>query len=443
MVMDSPEASEREVPAGTKTSFLYPGMLFPFILLVLCFAAWGAAANMTDTLVATFRQIFSMSTFEATLVQSAYYGAYFLLALPAAFINQRLGYRVGVLTGLGLAAVGGFLFLPAANALTFGFFLTAIFALAAGLSILETSANPFVMAMGPESNATRRLNFAQAFNPVGANTGVLLAALVIAPQLSALSQAERQALPPGELLAVQIVELNAVMTPYIGLAIVLVLIWMGIAIIKIPRPHPSELRKVQIRGRGSRLRRLLTNRHYSFGVVAQFFNVAAQTGVWTFTIIYVQDAVDATASQAGWWLQASLIVFLVSRFVMVGIMGFVDSRLLMLIMTALGVALCFVAIASPNLIGAVAVLALSACLSLLFPTIYGVALEGLGEDSKFGAAGLVMAIVGGATIPLIQGGIVDSAGSNISYIVPAVCFGVCAAYALFALRSARDVQEVA
>lgn len=384
-----------------------------------------------------------MSTFEATLVQSAYYGAYFLLALPAAFINQRLGYRVGVLTGLGLAAVGGFLFLPAANALTFGFFLTAIFALAAGLSILETSANPFVMAMGPESNATRRLNFAQAFNPVGANTGVLLAALVIAPQLSALSQAERQALPPGELLAVQIVELNAVMTPYIGLAIVPRPDLDGDRHHQDPRPHPSELRKVQIRGRGSRLRRLLTNRHYSFGVVAQFFNVAAQTGVWTFTIIYVQDAVDATASQAGWWLQASLIVFLVSRFVMVGIMGFVDSRLLMLIMTALGVALCFVAIASPNLIGAVAVLALSACLSLLFPTIYGVALEGLGEDSKFGAAGLVMAIVGGATIPLIQGGIVDSAGSNISYIVPAVCFGVCAAYALFALRSARDVQEVA
>ncbi|WP_018156994.1 L-fucose:H+ symporter permease [Demetria terragena] len=425
-----------------RSSFLYPGMLLPFVLMVTCFAAWGIAANMTDTLVATFRGVFSMSTTQATLVQSSYYGAYFLLALPAAFVNQRFNYKVGVLLGLGLAAGGGLLFLPAAASKEYAFFLIAIFALAAGLSVLETSANPYVMSMGPEANATRRLNFAQSFNPPGTITGVLLATFVILPQQSDATESERDAMPASELSALQDQELGAVMTPYVGLAVLLVIIWLGIAFVKVPG-ITSGGREVSAQGSGGLVRRLVANRHYSFGVVAQYFNVAAQTCIWTFTIIYVQDFVDASKKEAGFWLLGSLIIFSITRFAMVALMGKFDSRYLMLAMTSLGVVLCTVVMVSPNIVGAIAVISLSMSLSLLFPTIYGIALEGLGPDTKFGAAGLVMAIVGGATVPLIQGALVDSIGSNWSYIVPALCFCVIIAYCLYTIRTPRPVAESA
>ena len=371
-----------------KSGYLYDGMKLPFILLVTCFAAWGIAANMTDPLVKVFSKIFSMSTLQASFVQFAYYGAYFCLALPAAFINRRFSYKTGVLVGLGCAIVGAFLFYPAAQAMTFGFFLLALFTLAGGLSILETSANPFVIAMGPEHNATRRLNFAQAFNPVGTNIGVLLAASLILPRLNTATAEERAAMTP--------------------------------------EGHEIHF--------GATLRRLLRNRHYRFGVIAQFFNVAAQTCVWTFTIQYVMEAIGGTEADAGWYLQASLIVFLISRFVMVWLMGFLRPAMLLLLMALGGTALCFFAMSSPNITGVWAVVMISACLSLMFPTIYGIALHGLGDDTKFGAAGLVMAILGGALLPLVHGAVMDAKGAAFSYIVPGLCFLVVAAYGLFDLR---------
>lgn len=421
--------------------FLHPGMKVPFVLLVSCFAAWGLAANMTDPLVGVFRTVFSMNTVQSALVQSAYYGAYFLLAIPAAFINARFSYKVGVLTGLGFAAIGGLLFIPAANVMTYSLFLAALFLLAGGLSILETSANPFVMSMGPEPNATRRLNFAQAFNPVGANMGVFLAATMIAPNISELSEQERAALSSSALRELRSGELDAVMTPYVGLTVLLLAIWVGIAMTKVPGQQVSASHEVDTRGSTGRFRRLLTNKHYSFGVAAQYFNVAAQTCIWTFTIIYIPAAIGASTETATWWLQASLVIFLISRFVMVWLMGFIDPRVLMLTMCCLGVVLCAVAVLSPNIVGAVAVVSLSACLSLLFPTIYGVALEGLGEDTKFGAAGLVMAIVGGATMPLVQAAIIDATSPALSYIVPAGCFMVIIAYTVYVLRTRRPIAD--
>lgn len=423
-----------------KAPFLHPGMKLPFILLVTCFAAWGIAANMTDVLVGVFRDIFAMSTLQSTLVQSAYYGAYFLLAIPAAFINARFSYKIGVLLGLGLAAAGGLLFIPAAASVTYGFFLVALFTLAAGLSVLETSANPFVMSMGPEINATRRLNFAQAFNPVGTNLGVFIATVLILSNLSDLDDDEEAGLTPAEVTTVQTEDLQTVMVPYVGLALLLIVIWVGIALVRVPGQPVTAGHEVDTRGSSGRLGRLLRNRHYSFGVVAQYFNVAAQTCIWTFTILYIPQALGDGA-KPGWWLQASLLVFLVSRFVMVWLMGRFDPRRLMLVMCVLGVLLCGVVVTSPNLVGAVAVVLLSACLSLLFPTIYGVALEGLGEDTKFGAAGLVMAIVGGATVPLVQGALIDATTPAFSYVVPAVCFAVIIAYTLFVLRTGRQISD--
>lgn len=417
-----------------KSRYLYDGMKLPFILLCVCFAAWGIAANMTDPLVKVFSKIFSMSTLQASFVQFSYYGAYFCLALPAAFINRRFSYKTGVLAGLGMAILGAFLFYPASQAMTFGFFLLALFTLAGGLSILETSANPFVIAMGPEHNATRRLNFAQAFNPVGTNIGVFLAATLILPRLNPATEAERAAMPAEALRTIQMDELSAVMVPYVGFAFVLVIIWVAIAAIPMPtkRELTPEGHEIHF---GATLRRLLRNRHYRFGVIAQFFNVAAQTCVWTFTIQYVMEAIGGTEAQAGWYLQASLIVFLISRFVMVWLMGYLRPAMLLVLMALGGTLLCFYAMANANISGVWAVVMISACLSLMFPTIYGIALHGLGDDTKFGAAGLVMAILGGALLPLVHGAVMDQKGAAFSYIVSGLCFLVVAAYGLFDLKT--------
>ena len=194
-------------------------MVLPFWLLTSCFIVWGLAQDLTAPLVTAFKGIFTMSTFEASLVQFAYFGAYFCLALPTAFLNQRFGYKVGVLTGLGLAAIGAFGFYPAAKSLTFGFFLIALFILAAGLSVLETSANPFAIAMGPEGTATRRLNLAQSFNPLGTNLGVLLAAVLVLPKMNPATPEQRATMPHDQLVTIQTGELNAIMNPYLGLAV--------------------------------------------------------------------------------------------------------------------------------------------------------------------------------------------------------------------------------
>src|ERR671921_371742 len=220
MARPSALPQQPEVSPPRKPALVYPGFAVPFVLLIACFAAWGSAANLTDVLVGVFRHIFTMSNFQSALVQFAYYGAYFTLAIPAALINRRYGYKAGVLTGLGLASVGGLLFIPASGLLAFGFFLIALFVLAAGLSILETSANPFVIAMGPEESATQRLNLAQAFNPVGANIGVLLGAVLILPNLT--PEPAKVIMSDAQLQQSQEDDLALVLGPYLGIAAVLV-----------------------------------------------------------------------------------------------------------------------------------------------------------------------------------------------------------------------------
>jgi FHS family L-fucose permease-like MFS transporter len=433
MARGSVAAGAAQSPVGVrdKPRLVHSGLTIPFILLITCFAAWGAAANLTDVLVGVFRHIFTMSNFESALVQFAYYGAYFTLAIPAALINRRFGYKVGVLTGLGLAAVGGLLFIPAGSLLEFVPFLAALFVLAAGMSILETSANPFVIAMGPEQSATQRLNLAQAFNPVGANIGVLLGALIILPNIT--PEASKTIMSPAELEQSQEDDLALVLGPYLGIAAVLVLIWVLIAF---RRMHtPAERSEEEGETRSGAFGRLWRNRHYRYGVAAQFFNVAAQVCAWSFTIQYARDVVGVSADDAGWYLQASLLLFLVARFLMTYLLGKFRPTLLLLLMGALGVGLCLTAVFSQNMVGLIAVVGISLSLSLMFPTIYGVALQGLGEDTKFGAAGLVMAILGGALAPLAHGRVMDTAGAAAGFLVPAVCLAVVTCYALFDLRA--------
>lgn len=420
-----------------KQPFVYPEMRLVFILLITCFAAWGVAANMTDPLVKVFSKIFAMSSLQSALVQFAYYGAYFCLAIPAAFINRRYSYKTGVLCGLGLAVIGALAFYPASLAMQYHYFLGALFILAAGLSILETSANPFVMAMGPIENATRRLNLAQAFNPLGTNLGVFLAATLILPNLHIAEAADRALMTMEELQLIQADELKAVMLPYVSMAIALLLIWLMILFSKVPQPREAVASSISELHFAKIFKRLMTNTHYRFGVIAQFFNVAAQVCVWTFTIQYVQQAIGGTAADASIYLQFSLLVFLISRFVMTWLMGYIRPTVLMTILALTGSGLCLFAMLTPTISGIWAIVSISACLSLMFPTIYGVALQDLGEDTKFGAAGLVMAILGGAIMPLFQGALIDSFTTAISYIVPAACFLVVAAYGYFDVRSKR------
>jgi FHS family L-fucose permease-like MFS transporter len=434
------EGSVAREPEDTRSEpLLGHGQLLLFVALILCFTAWGIAADLTTPMVAGFKRIFDMSTLQASLVQLAYFGAYFLLALPAAFLNRRFGYKVGILTGLALAALGAFAFYPASKIMTYEAFLVALFAIAAGCSILETSANPYVLSLGPERTATRRLNLAQAFNPVGTNIGVLVAATMILPKLA--DPVDVGSLSSAELHTIRAGELGAVMAPYLGLGFLLIMIAVAIASQKAP-PIVEEFPDAdEDAGEMGSIRRVLwRNKRYRYGVIAQFCNVAAQVCTWTYLIQYVGQALGGSLERGGFYLQISLLVFLGSRFVMTWVIGRVRATKVLAVLAFLAVALCLFAMSSPNMAGVIALVAVSFCLSLMFPTIYGVALKGLGPATKFGAAGLVMAIVGGAIMPLVQGALVDSTSPAFSFIVPACLFVVVGLYALYDLKAAPSVS---
>ena len=323
--------------------------------------------------------------------------------------------------------------------MTYGAFLTALFLIAAGCSILETSANPYVLSIGPEETATRRLNFAQAFNPVGTNIGVLLATALILPKLDApvdvaASDARAGAHDPSRPAGCGDGTLPR----------------SRHAAAAHPRRHrhaegPEIVEEFPDTGekpQGGIAAILWKNKRYRFGVVAQFFNVAAQVCTWTYIIQYVQQAMNGSLALGGMVLQISLILFLISRFVMTWIIGRVRPTKVLSVMGALAVLCCLYAMVAPNITGVVALVLVSVCLSLMFPTIYGVALKGLGPATKFGAAGLVMAIVGGAIMPLVQGRILDATSPAISFIVPAIGFAVVALFAVYDLR-AKDTAKTA
>ncbi len=420
---------------GGRTPLIYPGMGLLFVAVTCCFLIWGVAADLTTPMVAGFKRIFEMSSFQASLVQLAYFGAYFLLAIPAAFINNKFGYKAGLSIGLALAALGSFAFFPASKIMTYEAFLVALFAIAAGCSILETSASPYILSLGPEETGTRRLNLAQAFNPVGTNIGVLLAAAFIFPKLEAHVNVSE--MTPDQLRQVRADQLTAVMGPYIGLGVGLVVILLIVLFVKAPEIR-EEFPDAGEADRGDIFRQLWSNKHYRYGVIAQFFNVAAQVCTWTYIINYTQQAVNGSLQLGGYLLQVSLIVFLISRFIMTWVIGRVRPTFMLALLGGLAVLLCLFAAVSPNALGLAAVVAVSFCLSLMFPTIYGVALQGLGPATKFGAAGLVMAIVGGAIMPLVQGRVLDSTSPAFSFVVPAACFAVVTLYAVFDLRAGRS-----
>jgi MFS transporter, FHS family, L-fucose permease len=410
--------------------------LLPFILITSLFFMWGLANNMTDTLLAAFKRIMSMSDFQTSWIQIAFYGSYFVLALPAAIFIKKFTYKAGVLLGLGLFVVGGLMFYPASQTMTYAHFLISLFILAGGLSILETSANPYIIAMGPEESGTRRLNLSQSFNPIGSIAGVFLSKVFILSQLNQASESERAAMTGAELSEIQSAELAAVMGPYVGIALLLVVLWMVIAFTKMPKAS-NEDNKLQLL---PTLKRLIKKPNYVWGVVAQFFYVGAQIGVWSFTIRYVMLELDLLEDQAANYYLAALILFTVCRFIFTGIMKFVSPGNLLFILSLVAIGCTLLVIYGSGMAGVIALVAISGCMSLMFPTIYGLAVTGLEQDTKIGGSGLIMAILGGAVLTAVQGQVSDTTGNiHLAFWVPLACFLVVAFYGMLA----RKPKEIA
>ncbi len=421
---------------------LVPGkILYPFILLTSCFAWWGLANNMTDTLLAAFKRIMSMTDFQTSLIQMAFYGAYFCFALPGALFIRKFNYKAGVLLGLGLFILGGLLFYPASITMTYWHFLAALYILAGGLSILETSANPYIISIGPEATATQRLNLAQSFNPIGSISGVVISKFFILSQLVQLSATERANLDPGELKNIQLAELSAVMGPYVAVALGLLVIWLLILFAKMPvdtladQDHDIHL--------GRTVKRLIKNRNYVMGVVAQFFYVGAQICVWSFTIRYVMQALDLNEDGASSYYIASLILFTVSRFICTWLMSAFSPGRILTTLSLLAVGFTVVVMVGDGMVGVIALVGISGCMSLMFPTIYGLGLRGLKGDTKVGGSGLIMAILGGAVLTAVMGQVSDLSGNiHLSFIVPLFCFIVVAIYGKISTNKKYDVSEV-
>ncbi|MCH7514061.1 MAG: L-fucose:H+ symporter permease [Bacteroidetes bacterium] len=393
--------------------------VLPFILITSLFLMWGLANNMTDTLLAAFKKIMSMSDFQTSWIQIAFYGSYFCLALPAAILIKKFTYKTGILLGLGMFIAGSLLFYPASVTAQYGHFLVALFILAGGLSILETTANPYIIALGPEETATRRLNLAQSFNPIGSIIGVALSKMFILSNLNTAGASARSAMSSGRLNKIQSEELAAVMGPYVGVAILLLFLWITIALVKMPKASDTT-QSIDLR---STLQRLVRNKNYVLGVIAQFLYVGAQIGVWSFTIRYVMQELNVNEEQASNYYLAALILFTLSRFVSTYLMKFISPAKLLVVASSLAAICSLIVIFSHGAFSVYALIAISGSMSLMFPTIFGLASRGLGSDTKLGGSGLIMAILGGAVLTAIQGQVSDMTGSiSMAYVVPFLCF---------------------
>ena len=442
-------------------------MIAPFILVTLLFPLWGFANDVTNPLVRAFKDIFLISNAQSSMVQFAFYLGYGIMAIPAAIFIRSYSYKAGILLGLALYAAGASLFIPASLYQEFNFFLVALCILTCGLALLETTANPYVLSMGHPDTATQRLNLAQAFNPMGSFTGIFVASSVILNQLEVekFRQAEKVANPeyasmlpsvvdgkltealhqlsvsdPAVFQTMQAADLITVRGPYIAIATVVGILFLVFLFSKLPKTmthdHPLTRRELK-----ETLGRLLGNKCYLEGVVAQAFYVGAQIMCWTFIIHYGMTVIGLTAAQAQNYNLVAMAVFLSSRFICTFLLGHVQPGQLLGTLALAGMACVLGAVFLEGMAGLYSLIAISGCMSLMFPTIYGIALKGMGDDASLASAGLVMAIVGGALMPPLQGAMIDG-GSIIgqippvktSFLLPLVCFVVIAAYGFRAQR---------
>ena len=410
--------------------------LLPFIAITTLFALWGFANDITNPMVAAFQTLMELPAAKASLIQFAFYGGYATMAVPAALFIRRYSYKKGILLGLALYAIGAFLFIPAAARQSFTFFCFSLYILTFGLAFLETTANPFILSLGSKENATRRLNLSQAFNPMGSLAGMAVASMVVLPNL--LSDKRDAAgnilfpmLSEAEKAEIRLHDLALIRDPYVALGIVVVVMFVIIALVKVPTNKGQESSVTK-----GTLKRLWSNKVYREGVVAQVFYVAAQIMVWTFIIQYADHlGIDKATAQN--YNIVAMVLFLAGRFLSTWLMKYIDGRRLLAIF-GICAGLCSLgAILIVGKAGLYCLIGISFFMSLMFPTIYGTALEDVSlEDASLGAAFLVMAIVGGALMPPLQGMIIDCgtiAGHpavNVSYVLPLLCFVMVTAYGI-------------
>jgi len=474
-----------------KERIIPKGIVWPFILLTSLFFAWGVPNNLTDTMLAAFKRIMSLTDTKTAWIQVAcYLLGYGCCALPGALFIKRFSYKSGVMLGLAMYASGAFLFYPAMLVsdgnigIGFFMFLFAIFVLFAGLSVLETSTNSYVYAIGPESTATQRLNFSQSFNPFGAIAGVIISQIFVLSRLNIMGAAERASISPNELAKIQGAELNAVTMAYMGVGLVMVIILLMIWVTRMPYLKEED-KRLDFSGT---LRRLMKNRNYVWGVIAQFFYVGAQIAVWSFTIRYVMQQLNLdaivrslgtapsidviiaelrhieplaagfyrvmehigldsllprTAEQAGaTYYIMSLVLFVIGRFSCTALMKFIKPRVMLAGLALIALAFSMITIYASGFAGVYALVGISFSMSLMFPTIYGLGIRGLKNDTKIGGAGMVMAIAGAAVLTQIQGIVSDQSGSiKLAYWVPAFAFLVIAFYGAVVCRKQPEIKS--
>lgn len=432
----------------TSTPVVSKNILLPFILITSLFALWGFANDITNPMVSAFKKVLELDNFQASLVQLAFYGGYFTMALPAAIFVNKFSYKKGILLGLALYAVGALLFFPAAAYEAFGFFLAALYILTFGLAFLETTANPYILSMGDESTATQRLNLAQAFNPIGALGGLIVAQKFIlgsleSDNLNADGTPIYDTLSESAKAVIRTADLQVIRNPYVILGLAVIGFFVVIALMKMPENKDQET-KVNI---GDSIKRLFKSGKFVWGVVAQAFYVGAQIMCWTYLYQYAESIGIDNQSAVTYGISA-LVIFLSGRWVGTALLKYVDGGKL-LFYFAIGALICtLLTIFVTGMAGLYSLVGISFFMSIMFPTIYGIALEGQGEDAKFGAAFLVMAIVGGALMPTLQGLILDMGGKgytdieilgvpevNFSFILPAFCFVIIAYYGVRVFRN--------
>lgn len=409
--------------------------LIPFILITSLFALWGFANDVTNPMVAAFQTIMELPVSKAALVQFAFYGGYGTMAIPAALFVRRYSYKKGILLGLALYAVGAFLFIPAAQFEQFTFFLLSLYILTFGLAFLETTANPYIISMGDEATSTRRLNFAQSFNPLGSLMGMFIASNYV---LTSLDSEKRDAagnlvfstLSEAEKAVIRTHDLGIIRNPYVIIGCVVLLIFIIIALTKMPKTQSSDAKKIRT---SDSAKRLFRNQNYREGVLTQFFYVAAQIMCWTFIIHYAEN-IGIPKAVAQRWNILAMGLFLSSRFISTYLMKYLKPSLMLTLFAIGAMTTTLGVIFVGGTTGLYCLVATSIFMSLMFPTIYGIALKGLGDDSALGAAGLVMAIVGGALMPPLQGAIIDLGtvawlpAVNASFVLPFICFAVICTY---------------
>ena len=425
--------------------------LVTFIVITSLFALWGFANDITNPMVAAFQTLMELSAAKASLIQFAFYGGYATMAIPAALFIRKYSYKYGILLGLGLYATGAFLFIPAANMQSFAFFCISLYILTFGLAFLETTANPFILSLGAKETSTRRLNLAQAFNPMGSLCGMAIASFVVLPQLisdkrDAAGQTIFATLSDAEKADIRLHDLAVIRNPYVAIGLVVLAIFIIIALMKMPKTESEEKQAAgNIHTNRQTLSNLWHNTIYREGVLAQMFYVAAQIMVWTFIIQYADNlGIDKATAQK--YNIVAMCLFLSSRFISTFLMRYVNAKLL-LAYFAIGAGICTVgAIAIVGVPGLCCLVGISFFMSLMFPTIYGIALENVdSRDTTLGAAFLVMAIVGGALMPPLQGMIIDQKvimghpAVNCSFILPLLCFLI---ICIYGFRSHKMYQKI-